>query len=93
MFLFLLGLCGGALLGYWLGKSNASNSPVQSFAQPARNHRVVKPDDPVSNLMSEMQIGVQLLAEDQRNCNLRQAIRIKADRQNLTHFSHSSHPR
>lgn len=93
MTLFFLGLVIGALLGYLFAKPKptAATLPYSGSSVPSRQSN--PPDfDPVSNFMSEIETGVQLLAENQRNRNMREALRIKAEREQIASAYHSRLP-
>lgn len=85
MLLFLLGLSCGAYFGYLFGQSAARNQ--LSSRRPLCSYGAAEEADPVSDFINEMQIGVSLLAENQRNQNMREAIKIKSERRKLERMS------
>ncbi len=80
----MLGLVVGAVFGCLFAKTSTVQKPlpVRRRASNFSTGSLMR-DDPVSNLMNQMQTGVQLIAESQRNYNLREAIAIKSDRLKL----------
>ncbi|MDQ3130511.1 MAG: hypothetical protein M3Q99_07100 [Acidobacteriota bacterium] len=103
MTLLFIGLIIGIIVGRLIGQSKLSGSSINPQSPPPVRRRAPAGDsgvgnanrsfDPVSDLMNEMQTGVQLLAEDQRNRNFREAVRIKADRRKLQSAYQSSSSR
>ena len=85
MLLFLLGLSCGAYFGYLFGQFAPRHR--LSSRRPPCSYGAAEEADPVSDFINEMQIGVSLLAENQRNCNLREAMKIKSDRRKLERMS------
>ncbi len=86
MLLFLLGLSCGAYFGYLFGQA-AARHRLPGCRPPRIYGAAAEEADPVSDFINEMQIGVSLLAENQRNCNLREAMKIKSDRRKLERMS------
>jgi len=102
MTLLFIGFIIGIIVGRLIGQSNLSGSSINPQSPPVRRRAPAgdsgvgnanRSFDPVSDLMNEMQTGVQLLAEDQRNRNFREAVRIKADRRKLQSAYQSSSSR